>query len=106
MVYLAALVIFGLATLLIWVVAVALYQQFTGDADIRRNPNFGGTSTVSVVLVTLISLIPFPLGYLLSLGIWWLAARSMLELSWGHAVILFLLLAVLSMVSRLSCSAS
>lgn len=102
MVFLAALLIFALVTAVIWFVAVAVYQQLAGEPDLRDNPNFDATSVVSVLLVTLISFIPFPAGYLLSLGIWWLAAKNFLELPLGRAVILFLLLAALSFVSRLA----
>jgi hypothetical protein len=102
MVYLAALVIFGLVTAVIWFVAVALYQQLVGGPDLRQHANYAMTGAVSVLLVTLISFGPFPAGYLLSLGVWWVAAKSCLELPWGRAVTLFLLLAALSMVSRLA----
>lgn len=102
MVYLAALVIFGLVTAVIWFVAVALCQQLAGGPDLHQNPNFAASSAVSVALVTLISFVPFPAGYLLSLGVWWLAAKNMLELPWGRAMTLFLLLAALSVVSRLA----
>lgn len=102
MVYLVALVIFAVVTAVIWFVAVALYQMLVGGSDLRLNPNFDATSAVAVLLVTLISFIPFPVGYLLSLGIWWLAAKNFLELSFGRAMILFLLLAALSIVARLA----
>lgn len=102
MVFLAALLIFALVMAVIWFVAVAVYQQLASEPDLRDNPNFDATSAVSVLLVTLISFIPFPAGYLLSLGIWWLTAKNFLEPSLGRAVILFLLLAALSFVSRLA----
>jgi len=102
MVYLAALGIFLLVTGMIWFMAVALYNFPAGEPDLRKNPNFAGTSAVSVLLVTLISFIPFPAGYLLSLAIWWLAAKNFLELPLGRAVLLFLILAALSIVSRLA----
>jgi hypothetical protein len=99
--HLAALVIFALVTTAIWFTAVALYQQLVGGPDLRQNPNLAWASGVSILLVTLISFIPFPAGYLLSLVVWWLAAKPCLELPWGRAVALFLLLAALSIVSRL-----
>jgi hypothetical protein len=102
MVFLVALVIFALVTAVIWFAAVALYQMLVGGPDLRLNPNFAATSAVSVLFVGVISFIPFPAGYLLSLGIWWLAAKNFLELPLGRAVILFLLLAALSIVSRLA----
>src|SRR5579884_2578638 len=88
MAYLAALVIFGLVTAMIWFVAIALYQQLTGGPDLRQNPNFVWVSVMSVLLVTLISFIPFPASYLLSLGVWWVVAKSCLELPWGRAMTL------------------
>jgi hypothetical protein len=73
MAYLAALVIFFLITVVIWVVAVALFQFLVGS-DLRLKPAF--TNSVAILLVTLISFVPFPAGYLLSIGAWWLAANS------------------------------
>jgi hypothetical protein len=101
MVYLAALLIFALITVAIWFAAVALYHFLAGGPDLRQNPNFAGASAVSILLVTLLSFVPFPWGYLLSLVVWGLAAKAGLELPPGRALLLFLLLAALSMVSRM-----
>jgi hypothetical protein len=101
MVFLAALVIFALVTVAIWFTAVALFFLLTGGSDLRKNPNFASASGVSILLVTLISFIPFPAGYVLSLVVWWLTAKQNLELPSGRAMVLFLLLAALSIVSRL-----
>ena len=43
----------------------------------------------------------FPWGYVASLGLWWLAARNVLELPLPRAAVLFLILAALSFVSWL-----
>ncbi len=102
MVYLGALVIFLLITAVIWFAAVALYHLVAGGPDLRLNPMFAATSATSILLVTLISFVPFPVGYLLSLGVWWLAAKNFLGLSWGRAITLFFILAALSVVSRLA----
>jgi hypothetical protein len=101
MVYFAALLIFLLATAAIWFVAVALYHLIAGGPDLRHDPDFAAVTCGTVLLVALISFIPFPAGYLLSLPVWALPARGFLGLPWGRALLFFLLLATLSMVSRL-----
>lgn len=52
--------------------------------------------------MTLASFIPFPGGYLVSLAIWWFAARLRLGLPWLRAAALFGILAALSFLSRLA----
>ena len=52
--------------------------------------------------MTLPSPIPFPAGFLLSLVVWWLAAKNFLALTLPRAVALFLVLAALSFLSRLA----
>jgi hypothetical protein len=102
MAYLAALVIFlGVATL-VWFVAVAVYQALLGDPSLYRNPDFVGTSFASIILGTLLCFVPFPWGYFLTLGVWWLAARHILNLPLPRSLVLFLVLAALSFVSRLA----
>lgn len=100
--YLAALLIFLLITTVIWFVAVAVYRALAGGLDLSHSPNFVVASCVSILLVTLLSLVPFPAGYLLSLGVWWLASKNLLELPLSRAAILFLVLAALSFLSRLA----
>jgi hypothetical protein len=101
MAYLGALLIFLLATVVTWFMAVALYHFLAGGSDLRQNPIFVAASAVTIVLVTLASFMPFPAGYLVSLVFWWLAANNILELSRWRALLLFVILAVLSIVSRL-----
>jgi hypothetical protein len=96
------LVLFALVTTVVWFVAEALYHLLTGGPDLRHNPSFTAASAAALLLVTLISFVPFPTGYLLSLGVWWLAARHILELPMPRALLLWLLLAALSMASRLA----
>jgi hypothetical protein len=102
MVYLAALAIFLLITVVVWFTAVALYHLLAGGPDLRQGRHFAAASAVSVLLVTLFSFVPFPAGYLLALVVWWLAARNFLQLPLARALILFLLLAALSFVGRLA----
>jgi hypothetical protein len=99
---LAALAVFALVTVLTWLMAVAVYHLLTSAPDLRQTPSFGIISGGTILLVTLLSFIPFPAGYLLSLVFWWLAAKNFLELPLGRAVLLFLILAAMSMVSRLA----
>jgi hypothetical protein len=102
MTYLLALLIFLVINTGIWFVAVAVYRSLLAGPDLRHSPTFAGASTVSITLVTLISPVPFPAGYLLSLGVWALAAWGMMELSRPRAGVLFVLLAALSFISRLA----
>jgi hypothetical protein len=87
---------------LIWFMAIAMYHMLTGAPDLRQTPSFGVISAGTILLVTHFSFIPFPAGYLLALVFWWLAAKNVLELPLGRAVVLFLILAALSMISRLA----
>lgn len=102
MVYLAALLIFLVITTLTWFVALTVYQFLFPTTPLLSDPNFIGASVVSIFLVTLLSPVPFPAGYLLSLGIWALAAWGVFGLSWGRGGVLFGTLAVLSFISRLA----
>jgi hypothetical protein len=102
MTYLLALLIFLVINAATWFVAVAVYQFLLGGPDLRHSPTFVGASTVSITLVTLISPVPSPAGYLLSLGVWALASWGMLELSRLRAGVLFFLLGALSFISRLA----
>jgi hypothetical protein len=102
MAYLAALVLFLVVTVVTWFTAVALYHFLTGGPDLRQNPIFVSASVVTILLVTLSSFMPFPAGYLVSLVLWWLAANNILELPRLRALLLFVILAALSIVSRLA----
>jgi hypothetical protein len=102
MAYLGALVIFLLVAIVTWFMAVALYHLLTNAPDLRQNPLFVLASVVTILLVTLSSFIPFPAGYVVSLVFWWLAAKNFLELSLFRALLLFVILAALSIVSRLA----
>jgi hypothetical protein len=95
------LLIFFVLAALTWTIAIALYQTYVGGPDLRQQPGFYGTSAAVVGCVTLASTVPFPGGYLISLGIWWLTTMY-LELSYPRAVALFLFLAALSFVARLA----
>src|SRR5262249_5303569 len=87
---------------LTWAVGVALCQSWLGGPDLRQNPDYLGITTLAVVLVGLASFIPCQGGYLVSLVIWWLAARVLLELPRPRAIAPFVILAALSFVSRLA----
>ena len=101
MTYLLALLIFLAIITATWFVAVAVYQSLLGGPDLRHDANFGGATCASVLLVTLATPVPFPAGYLLSLVVWWLAAKNFLALTLSRAVALFLVLAAPSFLSRL-----
>ncbi len=102
MTYLLAILIFLAITTVTWFVAVAIYQSLLGGPDLRHDANFGGAACASILLVTLVTPVPFPAGYLLSLVVWWLAAKTFLALPLPRAVVLFLVLAALSFLSRLA----
>ena len=102
MIHLGAFLIFVVLAAVTWAVAVALYQNWVGGPALRQKPEFLGVSAVAIVLVALASFIPHLGGYLVSLAIWWCAAKLLLELSWPRALALFALLAALSFVSRLA----
>jgi hypothetical protein len=102
MTYLLALLIFLAITTATWFVGVAVYQSLLGGPDLRHDANFAGAACASILLVTLATPVPFPAGYLLSLVVWWLAARNFLALPLPRAVALFLVLAALSFLSRLA----
>ena len=101
MVFLTALLIYLVIAVVTWAVAVALYLTFVGGPDPRHKPGFYKVSAVTVALVALASTLPFSVGYLVSLGIWWATVMA-LELEWPRTVALFLFLAVLSYLSRLA----
>jgi hypothetical protein len=101
MVFIGGLVIFALITVVIWFVAVALYNLLT-RTDLHQSHHFGASASVAIFLVTLLSFVPFPWGYFLSLGVWALTAWGMLELPRLRGGLLFVLLAVLSFVARLA----
>lgn len=100
--YLAALFIFAAVATGTWFVGVAVYQTLFPTPDLRSAPGFVGAGWVSILLVTLASLVPFPIGYLLSLGVWAFAAWGILGLPCTRGGVLFGTLAVLSFLSRLA----
>jgi hypothetical protein len=100
--HLLALLIFFAITTTTWFAGVAIYQSLLGGPDLQQAPDFVTTSCASILLVTLISFVPFPWCYYLSLAVWALAARAVLELPWFRAIVLFLILAALSFLSRLA----
>jgi hypothetical protein len=100
--YLLAVLIFLAITTVTWFVAVAIYQSLLGGPDLRHDANFVGATCASILLVTLVTPVPFPAGYLLSLVVWWLAAKNFLVLTLPRAVALILILAGLSFLSRLA----
>ena len=102
MVFLGAFLIFLVLAAVTWAVAIALYHSWLGGPDLRQKQDFLGVSTLTVVLVGLASFIPYLAGYGVCLIIWWCAGKFLLELSWPRAITLFLILAVLSFVSRLA----
>lgn len=102
MVYVVAFLIFVAITAVIWAVAVGLSHTFLGGPDLKEHPDFLLFSALTVGLVSFLSFIPFPAGYLVSLPVWWLAARNLFELPTGRALLLFVLLAGFSFVARLA----
>lgn len=100
--YLAALLIFAAVATATWFVGVAVYQSLFPAPDLRTDPGFVGASSASILLVTLASLVPFPIGYFLSLGVWAFAAWGILGLPSTRGGVLFASLAVLSFLSRLA----
>src|SRR6266545_3163813 len=102
MIALTALLIFLAIAALTWAVAIALYNTFVGGPDLRQHRDFWPSSAFAVGFVTVASTIPFPGGYLVSLGIWTVTVKCFLELSWPRATALVVILAVLSFLSRLA----
>lgn len=100
--YLAALLIFAAVATGTWFVGVAVYQSLFPAPDLRSDPGFVGASCASILLVTLASLVPFPIGYFLSLGFWAFAAWGILGLPSTREAVLFGTLAMLSFLSRLA----
>ncbi len=98
--FLALFLLFGIAAAT-WAVGLALYQYLLGGPDLRDHPNFLAQSAVPLVVIAAWSFAPFPYGYFLSLVLWWVMVKLIFELPWPRAVVLFLILAVLSIVSRL-----
>jgi hypothetical protein len=101
MVHLLALLIFLVIAAAVWAVGVSLYQSWLGGPGLLRHPLFWPSSALAVGLVTGLSLISFPWGFLLTLAAWWFAARNLLELPRSRAFALWLILAALSLLSRL-----
>jgi len=102
MVIVAILLIFLVASAVTWVIALALYQAFMPGPYLKDHPQFLSLSVISIALATLVSMFPFPFGYLAALLVWWLAARNFFEMPTGRAVVLFLLLAALTVLTRLA----
>jgi hypothetical protein len=80
--------------------AIALSESWVGDRDLRPKAGFLPVCALAVGFVNLTSLVPFPGGHLLSLVIWGLVAGH-LNLPWPRASAWFLILTVLSFLSRL-----
>jgi hypothetical protein len=100
-VYLAAFAIFLGISLTVWFVGLAVYRTYVGPEPLV-NPQLAVITCVSVGLATLFSFVQYPWGYLLTVGVWWFAARHLFELPTGRAVTLFLILSALSFVGRLA----
>src|SRR5688572_15094608 len=78
-VYLAAFAIFLCIRLAVWFVGLAVYRAYVGPEPLAH-PLLGFITCVSVGLATLFSFVPYPWGYLLTVGVWWFAARHLFEL--------------------------
>ncbi len=85
-----------------WLVAVTLLAFLPGGPDLRREPGFLGKSAEAVGLASLALALPYPVGYALSLLVWWLEARQTFGLARPRALALWLVLASLSLVGRLA----
>jgi hypothetical protein len=101
MVHLLALLIFLGSAAATWAVGVSLYQSWLGGPGLLRHPLFWPSSALAVGLVTCASFVAFPWGYVLTVGVWWFAARNLLELPRPRAFALWLILSALSLLSRL-----
>jgi hypothetical protein len=101
MAHLLALLIFLGIAAAVWAVGVSLYQSWLGGPALLRHALFWPTSALAVGLVTGLSLISFPWGYLLTVAAWLFAARNLLELPRHRAFALWLILSALSLLSRL-----
>jgi len=100
--FLAVLLIFLCANAAVWAVAVSLDRTWFGTPGPLDNPDFWPYAALTVLLVSALAFVGFPWGYPLSLVIWLLAARHLLELPWPRWLVLFLTSAALSLVSWLA----
>jgi len=101
-VLLVALVIFVFLAWATWAVSAACYKStFTESTDLTADPDSSTVSGCAIAAVTVVSFIPFPLGYFAALVAWGLAVYGCLNLSRCRATVLFGYLAAWSVVTRL-----
>ena len=101
MVHLIAYLLFAALAAAAWFVSIALYRSTVGHPDPVAAPGFRTVTAATVLSVALISFAPMPLGYVLGLVVWAIAAFGFVGLSGRHAAALFAFLAAGSYVTRL-----
>ncbi len=101
MAYPIAFLIFVALSAACWFVSVAFYKNTFGDTIQTASPDSSTTAVVAVGVAALTSFASFPVGHLVGLAVWGIAAFAGLGLPAGRAAVLFLYLAVSSFVARL-----
>jgi hypothetical protein len=86
----------------VWAIAISLDRAWFGSWDILDHPEFWPTTAVVLFMVTGVAFLQFPWGYPASLVLWWLAARTLLELPYPRWLVLFLTLSALSLLAWLA----
>jgi hypothetical protein len=100
MVYVFAWLIFAALAAACWYLSLACLRGTGSDptpATVLHRP---AIAAVAVVVVSLTSFLPFPLGWAAGLIVWGLAAFAGMGLPAGRAAILFAYLAVGSLLTR------
>lgn len=102
MVYVIAWLVFAALAAACWFVSLACLRGTAGEADPAAViPHRPTTAAVAVVVVSLTSFLPFPLGWAAGLIVWGVAAFAGLGLPVRQAAILFAYLAAGSLLTRL-----
>jgi hypothetical protein len=96
-VYLLALLIFVALSAACWLVSLAGYRGTVAGPDPAASPGYPTTAAAAIGVTALTSFIPLPLGYLVGLVVWAVAALGGLGLTAG----LFGYSAVSSFAARL-----
>lgn len=102
MVVLVALLIFLAITTAVWFVGLALYKVYVGEPDLRQQPGFWPITLTGLGFGTILGLVPYPWGFLLTSLYWFVLAFAFPKMPWWRALAFGLILTALSFLSRLA----
>jgi hypothetical protein len=101
MVYVIAWLVFAALASACWYTSLACLRSTPGETDAAVVPHRPATALTAIVVVSLTSFLPFPLGWVAGLIVWGVAAFAGLGLPARRAAVLFAYLAAGSLLTRL-----